>query len=606
MPGEPTANQTQAPAPATRPDRELARQVVESARRHRAAKQAGPAPQEAQALEQSLRDAAAPMRDGSPEFVRALQQSWQEAAERPELMLRASLSELRVGPGPVWHNWAGDQTVRPRVIETPASLEQLVELVRGATERGERVRCVGPGHSYSDITETTGVLIDVTSMKERTWFGNYPAGGLLPLERELWKDPASTEPRVRVACGGRITELNAALHSAGLAFGNLGGHVGQTVLGALATSTHGSGWELPPLCDILESLTLVTTGGQVLCVEPKHGLTDPEKFARRWGGSRRLEQDDRLFDALLVSLGCMGIVYAATLKVQPAFLLRETRVRSTWTEVKARIAAGVAQSVRHYQVLVNPYLRNGDHECVEIDRQPELPGSPLHPRSLAADFTVWLAATGIAEDLALFLIHLGGSKMVEWLVHSATSSQVWNQPVVDQSYRVFDNGYSSNITPVDGVSQRIKAVSTELCFPVEKTVAAMERVLQLVRDNEGEGLLQGSPLGLRFVAPSRASASMMSRGRTATIELPILKGTPKTAETLLSYEQTLCHGPDGEVLQGTPHWGQTQTLTGDPAWLKSRYPRWEEWLSVFRELNSKGIFDNHFTDRLGISVGRPA
>jgi hypothetical protein len=65
---------------------------------------------------------------------------------------------------------------------------------------------------------------------------------------------------------------------------------------------------------------------------------------------------------------------------------------------------------------------------------------------------------------------------------------------------------------------------------------------------------------------------------------------------LRSYEEPMY------AYQARPHWGQRQELTGKPGWLQSAYPMADRWLAVYRQLNHRGVFNNQFTDRMGISV----
>ena len=116
--------------------------------------------------------------------------------------------------------------------------------VRRATETKTRVRCVGPGHSFSDITETTGILINLLDLVQVERPSEFEAvGGLLPREDALWKSPNANEPRARVICGALIAEVNDALHRAGLALSNLSGvliragHVEEALLAARDAAT---------------------------------------------------------------------------------------------------------------------------------------------------------------------------------------------------------------------------------------------------------------------------------------------------------------------------------------------------------------------------------
>lgn len=586
--------------------REAAKRLVNAARKHREAEQSG---QDTQAttdeLKQALDAAKAPLEEGSKEFLQAAKQEI-DAAPSP-LELRAKISPAPTAGGETKTNWAGDVVIHPKSIATPKSLEELCATVREATANKQRVRAFGYGHSYSDILDTTGVLVDLSQLVtvDRPPGGVPPSGGLLPRGDELWKDPRPDEARVRIECGARIAEVNQALNKAGLAFGNLGGHVGQTVIGAMATSTHGTGWNLPPLCDIALSFDLVTSGGHLVRIEPDDGITDPMKFIAKYSTSRSLIQNTDVFRAAKVSLGCLGIVYALTVKVEGAYLLSETRTMTKWSQLAPKLVANldqVAGGCRHYNLLINPYSAGGDPDCVEIVRNKALPGTPIAGRPFKADFSVWAAAEFL-DDFTVWIINMAGAHAIESLVGSALKSQLF-APVCDWSFRVFDNGYSTNIKPDrDGVSTRIKAISNDLIFPAEKTVAAIDALLELIKRNEKNKWLQSSPLSVRFASQSDAWLSPFNEGRMVSIECPQLKGIWNLEDTLHSYEEELCHGPKGDDLRGRPSWGQKQALTSDPKWLRDRYKGFDNFVKVFKELNEGGVFDNAFTDRLGISVG---
>src|SRR6185503_3327720 len=78
---------------------------------------------------------------------------------------------------------------------------------------------------------------------------------------------------VRVEAGITVKELNLHLERHHLALTNMGGYDAQTIVGAATTGTHGSGLAFGPIASQIRSLELVTTGGEVLKVEPDPGIT---------------------------------------------------------------------------------------------------------------------------------------------------------------------------------------------------------------------------------------------------------------------------------------------------------------------------------------------
>jgi L-gulonolactone oxidase len=49
-------------------------------------------------------------------------------------------------------------------------------------------------------------------------------------------------------------------------------------------------------------------------------------------------------------------------------------------------------------------------------------------------------------------------------------------------------------------------------------------------------------------------------------------------------------------LDGRPHWGKMHTC--DAATLRTRYPRFDEFLAVRKRADPAGVFSNDYTDRV--------
>ena len=87
------------------------------------------------------------------------------------------------------------------------------------------------------------------------------------LNRVLDIDPSSG--LVTVEAGITLAAMNDALADAGLAFPNLGDIDRQTISGAIATSTHGTGAEWGGLATFVEALTLVTADGRARRIDAR-------------------------------------------------------------------------------------------------------------------------------------------------------------------------------------------------------------------------------------------------------------------------------------------------------------------------------------------------
>jgi L-gulono-1,4-lactone dehydrogenase len=486
-----------------------------------------------------------------------------------------------------WRNDTGNQWIYPLKQRTPKTLECLREIVREAEAEGIAVRAVGSGHSWSDVALTDGILV-------------HPEGLTKPLEldrallREEYRDPGegADVTLVQVQAGMKIAELNAHLQARGLALPNMGGFDGQTVAGVISTSTHGSGIAFGPLSDLVRSLDLVAAEGTVYRIEPTDGVTDTTAYGARYP-DHQIEQDDDWFDAAVVGVGCMGLIYSVILAVRPLFYLREKRWMSTWSRVRDELALGPDSAVlaenAHYELLFNPYPRkDGEIECLITTRNPVSPSEYRHDhrrsRSLLMELAARFPLTPVLIDLAIRL----WPQISPFLISQALKALV-NEDYVNISYRVFNIG-AANYLP---------AYSAEIGVPVDERqlhLKAVERIVEVADQRRRfGGVYHSCGISLRFVKATRSYLSMMQGHDTMMIELIMSKHTIGGYELLGAHEQALYE------LHGRPHWGQVNSLTGSHGLIQKMYPRYGDWQRVHAALNSSGVFDSPFSKRVGFS-----
>ena len=174
-------------------------------------------------------------------------------------------------------NWAGTHTYGAASIVTPRTVEELQEIVASSP----RVRALGSRHSFNDLADTEGVLVDTSA---------------LPHSLEV-----IDEDTVTVAAWMRYGDIATALKPHGLALHNLASLPHISVAGAVATGTHGSGDSNSNLAGAVAGLSLIGASGEISELQPV---------------------DDE-FDGSVVSLGALGILTTVTLDVEPAFEVRQ-------------------------------------------------------------------------------------------------------------------------------------------------------------------------------------------------------------------------------------------------------------------------------------------
>jgi FAD/FMN-containing dehydrogenase len=478
-----------------------------------------------------------------------------------------------------WKNHLGNQRIDPLRIYRPAGIADVQAIVRLAREEGVTVRAVGSGHSWSDVALTEGFLLRPEGMTR------VPAPEP-DFVRAEWTD-RSDRRLVRAEAGTRVKELNAWLDAHGLGLTNMGGYDHQTIAGVTATSTHGSGTTFGPLNDALRSLDVVVADGSVQRIEPADGPTDPAAFAAHHGAARTLVQDDHVFHAICVGLGCMGVICTAAIEVGPRFHLREVRELHPWAKVKADLHDGaVLDRHEHYELAFSPYADDYAYPFLVTTR--DTVSDPRH--------RVWHTRTRnlLVEAAALFpftphvinlLLDIRPSLAPKLLL---ASLKALVKPRYDNvSFKVFNIG-NANILP---------AYSCEVGVPMDgRHIEAVETIFRVAAERRALGqVYQSSPIALRFVRASPAYLSMMNGHDTMMIELIGLNGNDGGIELLKAYEEALY------ALGGRPHWGHINTLSGSHGFVASMYPRLGDWMDVRARLDPDGVFDSPFTKRVGLS-----
>ena len=137
----------------------------------------------------------------------------------------------------------------------------------------------------------------------------------------------------------------------------------------MSTSTHGSGHRVRPDRRLRP---LARPRGGRRARDPDRARRRPtDAAASPW----ELRKDDDVFNAAVVGMGCMGVIYAATIEVEPEYWLTEVRELSTWSQLRDQIPAALAGN-RHYEVYLNLY---GEHRCIAC-RRNRTDGPPAQAR----------------------------------------------------------------------------------------------------------------------------------------------------------------------------------------------------------------------------------
>ncbi|HEV2424195.1 MAG TPA: DUF5050 domain-containing protein [Terriglobia bacterium] len=318
------------------------------------------------------------------------------------------------GPG-TFTNWAETFTVTPRQIFRPTTLDELIAIVKQAEAEELSVHAAGSGWSFEEVMTATGYIVDTSHLNHVPKPKINPPQGLhapplafgssnrttplvqphplntlsetmtgTPYPKDLIfgaLTPAALERNlVHVEAGIKIADLYIVLEGIpsgvttpdgnwhGYGVKTLGGSGGQAIAGVVTTSTHGGDdhdarGPIRPIPDMVQGIRLAGAGGVEYFIQRggNRAIVDPAVLAQLdpcLAGPGRIITRDDVFNAAVVSMGRMGLIYSLVLEVEPQYFLKEVVTKERWKQVIPKIS-GLREENRFLEILILPY---GDYE----------------------------------------------------------------------------------------------------------------------------------------------------------------------------------------------------------------------------------------------------
>ncbi|MEM1137237.1 MAG: FAD-binding protein [Bacteroidota bacterium] len=482
-----------------------------------------------------------------------------------------------------WKNTIKKYVARPAYFVKAKSVEELRDAVKLAEDKNIKIRAVGSGHSFSDIAIVPqgGVLVDISKID---FFQLY--------SKEKTKLAFKEKKLVETGGGITIKKLNRCLDRENLSIINMGGIDHQTIAGAFSTATHGTGINLPSMPGMIRSIVIVTSGSKIYRIEPENGITDP---ANHNESNTTLLQDDHIFNAVVVGLGCMGIIYSVVMEVENMYWLREVKRVYPWEEVKPLLAnRSLHHGMRGVMVQVNPYTVDHRRSCVVVTHE-YLSELPLRHRTYNEATRNLLPILGNNPLVYAFLIHRMNRKMEKMpkMLESSLKS-VQDKVYLNRAHKVLYQG-------IEYVKER--AFDSEFAFDLSTNsyLDAVEELFEKAAEIADKyRLYQSAPIGFRFVQKSTAYMAPEYNRDVCYIDTPFLLKAKGSEVILQEYQKIMFrHG-------GIPHWGKINSiLDTNTEKIPELYPKFTDWQQVIFTFNSSGIFNNYFTKRLKLEKDLP-
>jgi hypothetical protein len=155
-----------------------------------------------------------------------------------------------------------------------------------------------------------------------------------------------------VEAGITMEEIGPLLdaQSPRLQLGASGGNPGATLAGSIATATHGAEFSAALLIDRVRAVHLVGPGGQQWWIEGAESIANPTKLIQKFPGLDAahiisgtspvqgiLPQD--WLNAVVVSMGCMGVLYSVVIEVFPLGGSQQVTTQMTWLGLLGKVSS---------------------------------------------------------------------------------------------------------------------------------------------------------------------------------------------------------------------------------------------------------------------------
>jgi len=456
-----------------------------------------------------------------------------------------------------WHNLHG--TVRQKVADvydlanetSGTTLENYNDTTKGiqgllqkAIDSGVPIRPLGGNWSLSPISATPGIILNTKPLNTRFTIN---AGSVSA-------EYAGEARKLCFAqCGNCVWELSQFLNARGLSLSAVGASNGQTIVGAMATGTHGAALNFGAIHDAAVGLHIITSPNRHIFLERASYPVVNEAFAARLGAE--LVRDDEAFYAAVVGLGAFGFIQGVLLETEDIFLLEGYLRRVPLDEALLHQLETLdfnypklpfpGERPFHFQSLINPYdLDKGAYMTVMYKRPYRTGYTPPKPNG---------DGIGPGDDAPCFIGKITNALpgITPFLVNKVTAA---------------------SLTPYEGITGTLAEIfcNTTLSGKVASAAiglrpADIRKVIPiLLQVNKDSGSFTGL-FAFRFVKGSKALLAFTQfEPVTCVLELDGVQ----SAQTFIFYD-AMWQSLEKAGIPYTFHWGKINSL--NPARLQRMY-----------------------------------
>ncbi len=396
------------------------------------------------------------------------------------------------------HTWSGN-TFKPATIFYPNSIEDVQEIIRNAIKTDKKIRFFGSRHSLNDLIATNGYAVNTDSFNK-----------ILEINQKMGT--------VRVECGIKLKQLFKELAKNNLALLNQGFIKEQSIAGALATGTHGSG-KTGTLSDFIVSVELLDGLGKYHVISAD---SNPQ-----WLQAARLH------------LGTLGFVYAVTLQCVPLFVLSHARKAHTWHDIFENLEQYYLKN-DYFMLMAHPISDNVLAFTWNVSQE-----KPTN--NFFINLTQKLLMNEITNYLGIKFIHWQPGLTNDFIDHFFKAME-------QTEYREYSY---KTLSPIKDPLEETDYIEEEIAIPMQYFRSAIEDIVALYNKYKKHNFELVGFMTCRFVKGSRKALLSPAYDQDSVyISLVTLSIFDQYQQFYAEFEKLM-----SKYQHARPHWGKFNQLT---------------------------------------------
>jgi len=436
--------------------------------------------------------------------------------------------------GEVYENWSKTEVSHPQLYFQPSTTDEISKIIEQATSDGKTIRCIGAGASPSDICSTNDFMICMKDYNQ-----------VLKIDHG--------KQQIRVQSGITLEKLNEVLDVNGLAMPALPAVPFITIGGILGTGVHAAGKSTGVIASYVREVELMNGKGEIIkCNE---------------------NVNKEIFFAALTHLGVLGIILNVTIQCQQSLLIKQTTKSMAFKEGLNDIE--ISEGTLYGKYFYYPFA----DRIVKFDIEKYEGDSSRIGERKTWHTVLWylLRISHLIEFF--FYICINIKQLLPWLdrfTHYLLFSQ--SNCMIDKNFKVlhFDCLFAQDVS--------------EWAISSNDVVEFLKEFKELVMSNN---LMIHGPIEIRFAKSNKIYLNQCYARDTVYFNILLFRPfgfeAPDKKLYWKLYEELAIK------YNGRPHWAKTHPIKAED--FRKMYPKFDDFLSIRKSLDPRGIFINDYVRR---------